>query len=271
VSALFATGLILLAVAAAAGLIVTRPGWAHGLPYAVGAAGAALLAAAGGFALTGQTVRLNVAGWLDDPVPGQQALGLAADKLSGMFLLMAFGAAIPLSVAFASWAVRQQAAATRMLAAGYALALGSVAVIMTATDAFTALFGWEALTVAFYLLAGADRAAVDRAGAARITVAFGKVSGAALLAGLLLLAAKSHSIALASFAGVPAGAARTTALVLLLAGFAVKAGLVPFQVWMPRGYAAAPGPARAVLAGVCVNVAFYARRDRPLADSSYLM
>src|SRR6266571_875540 len=34
-------------------------------------------------------------------------------------------------------------------------------------------------------------------------------------------------------------------------------GLVPFQVWLPRGYAAAPGPARAIMAGVCVNVAFY--------------
>jgi hydrogenase-4 component B len=130
-------------------------------------------------------------------------------------------------------------------------------VIMTAGDAFTALFGWEALTAAFYLLTGANRAEPDRAGAARITVAFGKVSGATLLAGLLLLAAKANSITFISFAQVPGGAARTTALVLLLAGFAVKAGLVPFQVWMPRGYAAAPGPIRAVMAGVCVNVAFY--------------
>jgi len=274
VSALFAAGLVLLAIAAAAGLVVTRPGWARGLPYAAGAAGAACLAVAGGFALAGRAVTLNVAGWLGDPVPGQQALGLSADKLSGMFLLMAFGAAVPVSVAFASWSAKPEAAATRMLAAGYALALGSVAVIITATDAFTALFGWEALTAAFYLLAGAatpggatprdppahggaSRPPVPPGGAARITVAFGKVSGAALLAGLLLLAAKSHSLALASFAGVPGGAARTTALVLLLAGFAVKAGLVPFQVWMPRGYAAAPGPARAVMAGVCVNVAFY--------------
>ena len=144
-----------------------------------------------------------------------------------------------------------------MLAIGYALALGAVTVIMTATDAFTFLFGWETLTVAFWMLAGANRGERDRAGAARVTVGFGKVSGAALLVGLLLLAVKSHSIALASFTHVPGGAARTTALVLLLAGFAVKAGLVPFQVWMPRGYAAAPGPARAVMAGVCVNVAFY--------------
>ena len=44
---------------------------------------------------------------------------------------------------------------------------------------------------------------------------------------------------------------------LLLAGFAVKVGLAPFQVWLPRGYTAAPGPARAIMAGVSVNVGFY--------------
>jgi formate hydrogenlyase subunit 3/multisubunit Na+/H+ antiporter MnhD subunit len=62
---------------------------------------------------------------------------------------------------------------------------------------------------------------------------------------------------LASFAHVPGGATRTAAQVLLLAAFAIKAGLVPFQIWLPRGYSAAPGPARAIMAGVCVNVAFY--------------
>jgi formate hydrogenlyase subunit 3/multisubunit Na+/H+ antiporter MnhD subunit len=263
-SAVFAAGLILLALAAAAGLVSTRPGWLRGLPYLIGAAGSACLAVTGGAALGGRPVPLNVAGWLGAPIPGQQVPGLAADRLSGMFLVMALGAATLVSVAFASWAGRQDSAATgmaatgtRMLAEGYALALGAVTVIMTAQDAFTMLFGWEALTASFWLLAGAARREPDRAGAARVTVAFGKVSGAALLTGLLLLAARSHSLVLASFAHVPGGAARTTALVLLLAGFAVKAGLVPFQIWMPRGYAAAPGPARAVMAGVCVNVAFY--------------
>jgi len=256
-TAVLAAGFILLAVAAVSGLVITAPGWPRGVPYVAGAAGSACLAVAGGFALAGRAVGLNVAGWLGDPLPGQQALGLAADRLSGLFLVMTFGAAAMVSVAFASWAARPDTAVSRMLAVGYALALGSVAVVMTAADAFTALFGWESLTVAFYLMAGANARDRDRAGAARITVAFGKVSGAALLVGLLLLATRSHSIALASFAHVPAGPARTTALVLLLAGFAVKAGLVPFQVWLPRGYAAAPGPARAVMAGVCVNVGFY--------------
>ena len=252
-SGLFAAGLILLAAAALADLA----GWRAGPPYALGAAGSACLAALGGFALAGRTVRLGTGAWLGQPVPGQPAVGLAADQLSGLFLVIAFGAAVPVSVAFASWAARPDTAPRRALGASYALALGAVAVIMTAQDAFTVLFGWETLTIAFYLLAGSDRGKPGRAGAAQVTFAFGKVSGAALLAGLLLLAAKSHSITFASFTQVPGGAARTTAVVLLLVGFAVKAGLVPFQVWLPPGYAAAPGPARAVMAGVCVNVAFY--------------
>jgi hydrogenase-4 component B len=254
-SGLFAAGLILLAAAAAAGLGAQK---LRGLPYLLGAAGSACLAAAGGFALAGRVVQLPVGGWLGQVLPGQQSAALAADPLSGMFLLLAFGAAVPVSVAFASWASRHQGAASmRWLGASYALALGAVAVIMTARDAFTALLGWEALTIAFYLLAGSGRGTDARAGAAQVTFAFGKISGAALLTGLLLLAGRSHSIVLASFAHVPGGAARTTAVVLLLGGFAIKAGLVPFQVWLPRGYAAAPGPARAIMAGVCVNVAFY--------------
>jgi hydrogenase-4 component B len=254
VSGLFGAGLILLGLAALADLANVRP-LRRGPLYLLGAAGSACLAAAGGYALAGRDVRLPVAGWLGDPVPGQQAAGLAADRLSGLFLALAFGAAVPVSVAFASWARRN--AVRRGLGASYALALGAVAVIVTGRDAFTVLFGWEALTLSFYLLAGIDRGRRGRAAAAQVTFAFGKISGAALLLGLLLLAAKSHSIELASFAHVPGGAVRTTAQLLLLAGFAVKAGLVPFQVWLPRGYPAAPGPARAIMAGVCVNVAFY--------------
>ena len=255
-SGLFAAGLILLALAGLADLVGGRF-LRCGPLYLAGAAGSACLAVLGGFALAGRDVQLDVAGWLGDPVPGQQAAALAADRLSGMFLALSFGAAVPVSVAFASWARRSKSAARRGLGGSYALALGAVAVIMTARDAFTALFGWETLTLAFYLLVGSERNKPGRAGAAQVTFAFGKVSGAALLAGLLLLATRSHSIMLASFTHVPGGAVRTTAEALLLAGFAVKAGLVPFQVWLPRGYAAAPGPARAIMAGVCVNVAFY--------------
>ena len=254
-AAALAAALALFAVAAAIDL-TAGVRWPRLVPaaYLLGTAGSACAAVAGAGALAGRPVRLGqgAGGFL-----GSGTAGLAADRLSGLFLLIAFSAATLVSLAFASWAGGPSRPGRRGLGASYALALGAVAVVMTATDAFTLLFAWEALTVAFYLLAGFERARPGRPGEALITLTFGKISGAALLAGLLLLAARSGSLALASFAHVPAGGLRVTAEALLLLGFAVKVGLVPFQVWMPRGYAAAPGPARAVMAGVAVNVGFY--------------
>jgi hydrogenase-4 component B len=256
-SAALAAGLALLAAAGVIDLVAgVRLRALRSVPYLLGAAGSACLAAGGAGALAGHPARVWPAGVL-----GAGTAGLAADRLSGLFLVVAFGAATWVSLGFASWAGRsrsgQGGAARRGLGASYAVALGAVAVFFVARDAFTFLFSWELLTVAFYLMVGFERGRDGRPSAAMITLAFGKISGAALLAGLLLLAVRSGSLGLASFAHVPAGGARTAAQVLLLAGFAVKVGLVPFQVWMPRGYAAAPGPARAVMAGVAVNVGFY--------------
>ena len=251
--AVLAAGLWLLAVA---GLFDLAAGarWPRlrSGPYLIGAAGSACLAAAGAGALAGHSVRLAVSGWL-----GAGTAELVADRLSGLFLVIALGAAVPVSLAFASWVTQPGEVGRRGLGASYALTLGAAAVIITAADAFTFLFAWELVTVGFYLLAGFERGRPGRPAGALATLAFGKISGAALLLGLLLLAVRSGSLHLASFALVPGGVVRATAQALLIAGFAVKVGLVPFQVWLPRGYAAAPGPARAVMAGVAVNVGFY--------------
>ncbi len=261
----FSAALAMLALATVTDLtLTTRPGrrWLSSVPYLVEGVGAAGLCVTGGAVLAGQPLRLPVAGWL-----GQGTAAVAADHLAGLFLVIAFGAAVPVLLAFTAWASRPAspddpvspagAAPRRGLAASTALALASVALFLTAQDAFTSLLSWELLTVAFYLLAGFDRHLPGRPAGAMITLAFGKISGAALLLGLLLLAVRSGSLDLASFTAVPPGLARSAAQCLLLAGFAIKVGLVPFQVWLPRGYAAAPGPARAIMAGVAVNAGFY--------------
>ncbi len=46
---------------------------------------------------------------------------------------------------------------------------------------------------------------------------------------------------------------RSTILALLVAGFGLKAGLVPLHVWMPLAHAAAPVPASSVLSGAVVK------------------
>ncbi|MBC3843309.1 hypothetical protein GXW82_33125 [Streptacidiphilus sp. 4-A2] len=113
----------------------------------------------------------------------------------------------------------------------------------------------EGIGFAFYLTRGFDRHRRGRARASLITATFSKLSGAFLLLGLLLLGRTPTPWSWRLHRR--AAGTRTQHNVLLIIGFAVKVGLAPVQIWLPAGYSAAPGPARAVLAGAAVNVGFY--------------
>ena len=52
--------------------------------------------------------------------------------------------------------------------------------------------------------------------------------------------------------------ADSIALGLLIAGFATKAGLVPFDGWLPDAHTAAPGPVSALFSGLMVNLGIVA-------------
>ncbi|MEU6497644.1 proton-conducting transporter membrane subunit [Streptomyces sp. NPDC046984] len=252
---LIALGLLLFAVAAVADTVM-GPMRARAqlvaLPYLGCAVGSGCLAAVGAHALTGHgsSVRLDLGTWL-----GFGPSNLAVDRLTALFWLLTFAVAAAACLTAAGWAPERLR--ERGPAAYAALILSAVAVVESADNAFLFLLAWEALTAGFYLLAGADRHRPDTAAASMTTFAFGKISGAALLIGLLLLASSSGSFTLAGFTHIPPGALHSTAWTLLVVAFAIKVGLVPVQVWMPRGYAAAPAGLRAVMAGVAVNAGFY--------------
>ncbi len=75
-----------------------------------------------------------------------------------------------------------------------------------------------------------------------------------LLAGIYLVVAAADSLLLvdmgAALAEMPL---RNPALLLLLAGFGVKAGAVPLYFWLPLAHPVAPTPASAVLSGAMIK------------------
>lgn len=223
------------------------------LPGVAGALGALVGVAAGGLELASRRV---ASGSLQSvlEIPGA---GVRVDHLSALFLVIALGVGGPAAAAMAAWAWPEGRLEGRGAGAGLSMVLGSTLVVLLARDAFTFLFGWETLTVGFVVLTGWSRRTRAQATSTWVTGAVGKVSGAALLLGFLLLAAASHSLDLGAWAAVRGGALRDTAWALVVAGFGAKVGLVPFQVWQPLGYPSAPGPSRAVMAGAAVNVGFY--------------
>jgi len=251
---MIAIGFGLLAAAAVIGWFagLTRPGSRRALTafaWVLNIVAAVAFVVAGAQGLSGHRPNPIDLGALGGPGPAS----LTVDALSGLFLIITFSVAIPVLSAAAASANPQRA----RLPSAVAAALAAVAVIMTADNFFVLLFGWEALTVAFYLLAGYDRALPGRAEGSVATAIFGRASGAALLIGALLLASRTHTFAFIADGVDMRSAVGQAASALLLLGFGIKVGLVPAHIWMPRGYAAAPGPARAVMAGVAVNVGFY--------------
>jgi len=247
----FIAALATLVLAAATDLAPRLHAAARWLPYAICGAAATGFAVVGAAGLTGTRIRVGL-----DGLVGLGSAALSIDRLSALFLLIAFAVAAPVCVIVADWSRGQSALPRRGLGAATALLLAALAVIITADHVFVFLFGWELLTLAFYLIT-ASRRRSDTVTPSLLTLVFGKASGQLAMLGLLLGAAHAGGFHLADLSRLPAGTTRAAVYVLLVAGFAIKIGLVPGQVWMPAGYSAAPGPIRALLAGAAVNVGFY--------------
>jgi len=92
--------------------------------------------------------------------------------------------------------------------------------------------------------------------AGEVTLLLAVIGEVCLLLAFALMAdaVEGPSLAIAdAVAALPASPARGFAIGLLIAGFGLKAGLVPLHVWLPLAHPAAPMPASAVLSGAIVK------------------
>ena len=184
------------------------------------------------------------------------APGLSVDQLSGFFLLLVAAVAVPALLVTISWWL-QSSRDLQLLPGACCFLLGATFTVILAGNAFVLLAGWELLSASFYWVSMVEHRRDGRVNAALAAVSFGKASGAALTLGVLLLCASSRSLSIADLGHGASHTVHAAGFALLAFAFVIKIGLFPFQVWMPRSYSAAPGPARALLAGAAVNAGFY--------------
>jgi formate hydrogenlyase subunit 3/multisubunit Na+/H+ antiporter MnhD subunit len=132
--------------------------------------------------------------------------------------------------------------------------IGNIGVFMTA-DLASFYLAFALVSIPAYGLVVRDEIAqAQRAGA--IYIALTLLGENLLLIGFVLLAAGVPGGSLVirdCVAALPESPWRDPALALLIAGFGLKAGLIPLHVWMPLTYRAAPIPAAAVLSGAAVK------------------
>jgi formate hydrogenlyase subunit 3/multisubunit Na+/H+ antiporter MnhD subunit len=132
--------------------------------------------------------------------------------------------------------------------------IGNIGVFITA-DLASFYLAFALVSVPAYgLLVHDATPKTQRAGA--IYMALTLLGETLLLIGFVLLAAATQGGSLAirdCLAALPASPWRDPTLALLIAGFGLKAGLVPLHIWMPLTYTAAPVPAASILSGAVVK------------------
>jgi multicomponent Na+:H+ antiporter subunit A len=203
----------------------------------VPALAAALLGSGGTLALPQMLLRLRFA--LD--VPGALLLGVAA------LLWIAAG------IYAAAW-LRDRPDCGRFVVWWLLTLSGSIGVFMAA-DLVSFYLVFSMVSLAAYGLIVDDGTPRARRNGL-IYVALALLGEAFLLMAFVLLA---QSIAADSLlirdavAALPTSPWHASILILLILGFGAKIGLVPFHVWMPLAYRAAPIPAAAVLSGAAVK------------------
>ncbi len=184
------------------------------------------------------------------PLPGVLlGAGLLLDTMGKVFL----GFTALLWMAAGAHAARTIVDRPARFAGFWLLTLSGNLLAILAIDVIGFYLGFAALSLAAWgLVIHSGSAEARRAGRVYIRLA---VLGETFLVMVFMLGtATAGSVLIADVrTALGASADRALAIGLLVAGFGIKAGLMPLHVWLPLAHPAAPVPASAVLSGAIVK------------------
>lgn len=209
-----------------------------------------LLGLGAGAALRGRPVVHQASGW---------ALGWSVDALSGWFLVVLAIVGAAVAVYSVGYFAHSSPGRTAFVGAAFNALMGSIEMVFVADGVVGFLLAWELMTLATAALVATEHEQPPARRAAFLYLALSHVGTGCLVAGFFLLASGGESLAFADILGPSASAlpARHAVFLLLLAGFGVKAGMIPLHVWLPEAHPAAPSPVSALMSGVLIKTGVY--------------
>jgi hydrogenase-4 component B len=187
-------------------------------------------------------------------------MSLDADRLSALFLFVAGLVYLPVSLFSGVYLARyREHASLRYFSVLYHALFASIVLVLIAADAVSFLIAWELMSIASYLLVVyEERADSAQAGYVMLAMSEGGTIAAALAFILLAGVAGTFDFAgMRSAAPDLSGAVGWAVFLLSFAGFAVKAGLVPVNSWLPLAHPVAPTNVSALLSAAIVNLGIY--------------
>jgi hydrogenase-4 component B len=218
----------------------------------------ALLGAAGGLFAALSTL---ASGRIADAAAAWQlphaSLTLHLDPLAAAFLLPIFVLGALASVyGLEYWPARHHRSAARVRVFT-GLLLAGMSTVVIAAHAVLFLVAWETMAVAAFFLIAAEDSDAETRGAAWLYLIATHIGTLALFALFVVMRAERGTFLLGPV-GAAAGAVTTSVILLLaVAGFGFKAGIVPLHFWLPGAHANAPSHVSALLSGAMLKVGVY--------------
>ncbi len=240
-------------LAAVLGLLSPRRVRATAVGVGTALCGAAATVA-GVAAIGGQHATLELPGLL--PLAG---VSITADPVAGVFVAVTGGVAIAAGIYGIGYS--RHGLDGRGVQAAFPLFIVSMLLVPVAASVGTFLLCWELMALTSLLLVVAEhRQRPEVASAGRWYAVMTHLGLVAILSGLLLLTAHAGSDsfpALRQAARHLSPTMRGVVFVLVLIGFASKAGIVPLHAWLPRAHPEAPSHVSALMSAAMVNLGLY--------------
>jgi len=140
------------------------------------------------------------------------------------------------------------------------LLLLSLAIVFTAANVFLFLIAWEVMALAAYGLVTFYHEDRETRRAGLLYIVMAHIDAGCLLLGFALLMRVSGSADFANFriAAVHLSTSQQAiAFVLFFLGFGIKAGVIPFHIWLPAAHPVAPSNISSLLSGIVLKAGIY--------------
>lgn len=142
----------------------------------------------------------------------------------------------------------------------YNVLLLALTLVFTASNVFCFLVAWEVMALSAYCLVTFEHEKEETRRAGVLFLIMSHAGTGLLLLAFLVLANASGSLDFASFhllaSRLPA-AEQAVVFFLFLAGFGVKAGIIPIHIWLPAAHPVAPSNISALMSGIVIKTGIY--------------
>ena len=199
-------------------------------------------------------------GTLFRQVASETLLEYSVTPLSAWFLLVLGLLTVPVALYSAGYfAHAVPRSRTAAVGGAFNAMLGGLEVVLVANGVIAFLCGWEVMTLATAALVATDHASAASRRAAYLVLVMSHVGTGCLMAAFLTLASAAGSLSFPAMlsGGVVSGSLRHGLFALFFIGFGVKAGLIPFHVWLPEAHPAAPSSVSAFMSAVLITAGIY--------------